>query len=62
MNRELVASALLVFMADSLGNLTVLRLLPGALVALGSLPEDVLLELVDGCDDNNQQEVNDETD
>lgn len=57
-----MSSALLVLMTDSIGDLTILHLFPGTLIGLGALSEHMLLELVDGCDNDDQYEVYNKTD
>jgi hypothetical protein len=50
---EVLARLLLVLIADGLGDQLVLSLLARALVVLGALLEDVLLDPVDTCNDRN---------
>ena len=49
-NGEVLASLALVLVTDEVRDLLVLGLLDGALVVLLALAEEVLLDVVDGCD------------
>lgn len=49
LNRNLLASTILVFSADEITDLLILRLFDSRLVVLGSLAHDVFLDEVDSC-------------